>query len=146
VKLSPHAKDSALAMTISENPVVAFLATRDAARARAFYEGMLGLRVVDDTPFALVFDAKGTQLRIQKVDAFTPHPFTSLGWKVSDIGAAIGELRTRGIVFERYDFLPADSSGAWTSPDGAKVAWFKDPDGNTLSITEDAILAPTGGA
>ncbi|MET0594122.1 MAG: VOC family protein [Polyangiaceae bacterium] len=131
-------------MTISENPLVAFLATRDAARARAFYEGALGLRVVDDTPFALVFEVKGTQLRIQKVETFAPHPFTSLGWKVSDIAQAVGDLQKRGIAFERYDFLSQDSSGVWTTPDGAKVAWFKDPDGNTLSISEEPQPANRG--
>src|SRR5690349_23419540 len=115
-------------MTIAESPLVAFLATRNAARARAFYEGTLGLRVLDDTPFALVFDAKGTAIRIQKVEAFTPHPFTSLGWKVTDMESAIADLKKRGVSFERYEFLQQDAQGAWTTPDGAKVAWFKDPD------------------
>lgn len=131
-------------MTIAESPLVAFLATRDAARARAFYEGVLGLRVVDDTPFAIVLDAKGTVLRIQKVETLTPHPFTSLGWKVSDIAAAIADLQKRGIAFERYEFLAQDASGAWTTPDGTKVAWFKDPDGNTLSISQDPKAARSG--
>jgi catechol 2,3-dioxygenase-like lactoylglutathione lyase family enzyme len=125
-------------MTIAAQPLVAFLATRDASRARAFYAGTLCLRVVADTPFALVLDAHGTEVRIQKVEAFTPHPFTALGWKVPDLARAIADLRSRGVTFERYEFMEQDPSGSWKAPDGTLVAWFKDPDGNTLSIQQDA--------
>ena len=123
-------------MSLAASPIVAFLATRDAARARSFYEGTLGLRIIDDTPFALVVDAHGTTVRVQKVAEFTPHPFTALGWKVADIRSTIADLVRRGVRFERYDFVPQDSDGVWTSPDGTRVAWFKDPDGNTLSVGE----------
>src|SRR5689334_19705776 len=127
--------------SLAANPIVAFIATSDAVRARAFYEDTLGLRIVSDTPFALVADANGTTLRIQKVATFKPHPFTALGWNVSDIIATMAALRARHVVFERYEFIPQDAHGVWTTPDGSKVAWFKDPDGNTLSLTELAAAA-----
>ena len=123
-------------MSLSQSELVAFIATRDGARARAFYESTLGLRVLADTPFALVFDARGTTIRIQKVESFAPHPFTALGWRVPDITATVDELRGRGVAFERYESLPQDEAGIWTTPDGSRVAWFKDPDGNTLSVTQ----------
>jgi catechol 2,3-dioxygenase-like lactoylglutathione lyase family enzyme len=124
-------------MALSDTQLVAFLATRDADRARSFYAGTLGLRLVADTQHALVLDAAGTLLRIQKVDALSPHPFTALGWKVLDIALEMTEMKTKGIRFERYEFLNQDEAGVWISPDGTKVAWFKDPDGNTLSLSEN---------
>ena len=129
-------------MSLSESSLVAFIATRDGARARAFYESTLGLRVIADSPVALVLDSRGTTIRIQKVDALTPHPFTSLGWTVADIAKSVDELRGRGVSFERYQPLPQDEAGIWTTPDGSKVAWFKDPDGNTLSLTQPGAPAP----
>jgi catechol 2,3-dioxygenase-like lactoylglutathione lyase family enzyme len=129
-------------MALSDMPLVAFLATRDAARSRAFYESTLGLRFIEDTPFALVLDAAGTLLRIQKVETFAPHPFTSLGWKVPDIAVEVAGLRSKGVRCERYESLEQNEDGVWTTPDGSKVAWFKDPDGNTLSLTEYVYATP----
>jgi catechol 2,3-dioxygenase-like lactoylglutathione lyase family enzyme len=123
-------------MILASAPLIAFLATADAARARTFYTGTLGLRLVEDSPFALVFDVMGTMLRIQKVAALTPHPFTVLGWQVDDVAAAVRELAGRGVTFNRYDGLDQDGVGIWTSPAGARIAWFSDPDGNVLSLTE----------
>jgi catechol 2,3-dioxygenase-like lactoylglutathione lyase family enzyme len=116
--------------------VIAFVATKDAAKARAFYQGTLGLRLVSDDAFALVFDAHGTMLRIAKVRELIPAPFTVLGWKVPGIRNASAELMKKGVEFQRYPGLEQDESGVWNSPGGAKVAWFKDPDGNTLSLTQ----------
>jgi catechol 2,3-dioxygenase-like lactoylglutathione lyase family enzyme len=116
--------------------VVAFVATRDADRARAFYERVLDLRLVADEPFALVFDAHGTTLRVQKVPELAPARHTALGWLVSDVGAAVRQLSARGVAFERYPGLVQDDLGVCTFPAGSRVAWFKDPDGNTLSLTE----------
>jgi catechol 2,3-dioxygenase-like lactoylglutathione lyase family enzyme len=121
---------------LGEHELVAFLATRDAARARAFYEGVLGLSLVDDGPFALLFDANGTALRIQKVDELQPHPFTALGWQVPRIDDVVDELARRKVVCERFPGMDQDARGIWRSPSGARVAWFKDPDGNTLSVTQ----------
>lgn len=115
---------------------MAFLATRDVARARAFYADTLGLRVVSDDGFALALDAGGTMLRIQKVDDFTPHPFTALGWEVPDIQATVESLAVAGVAFQRYPGMEQDARGIWRSPSGARIAWFKDPDGNTLSLSQ----------
>jgi len=116
--------------------IIAFLATTDAARARAFYETTLGLRLVADEPFALVFDAHGTMLRVAKVQELAPARHTVLGWIVPDIRAAVGALGTKGVTFERYPGLSQDDLAVCAFPGGSHVAWFKDPDGNTLSLTQ----------
>jgi catechol 2,3-dioxygenase-like lactoylglutathione lyase family enzyme len=121
---------------LAAHPIMAFVATTRPDEARAFYEKTLGLRLLEDTPFALVFEVPGTTLRVQKAGPFQPHPFTALGWQVPDIQAAVRELGGRGVKFSRFDFIPQDEQGVWTTPDGAMVAWFKDPDGNTLSLTQ----------
>ena len=118
--------------------VMAFSATKDPARARAFYEGVLGLPLTADDPSALVFDARGTMLRVQKVQAVTPAPYTALGWEVPDIRAAVEALIRKGVPLVRFTIpgFSQDELGVWTAGDGTKVAWFKDPDGNTLSLTQ----------
>ena len=121
---------------LTSSDVIAFLATTNAERARAFYEGNLGLRLLDDNPFALVFDAHGVMLRIQKVQSLNPPAHTSLGWSVSDIRGTIAALVQSGVEFERYAGLSQDPAGIWSSPSGAQVAWFLDPDGNVLSLTQ----------
>jgi catechol 2,3-dioxygenase-like lactoylglutathione lyase family enzyme len=124
--------------------VVAFVPTRDSDKARRFYVDVLGLRFVSDDQFALVLDANGITVRVSKVPEYTPHPFTVLGWDVSDIEKAVSELQGKGVSFERYGFPGQDERGIWTAPavgnatGGAKVAWFKDPDGNLLSLTKYA--------
>jgi catechol 2,3-dioxygenase-like lactoylglutathione lyase family enzyme len=114
---------------------IAFIPVRDRAVARSFYEGTLGLTVIDDTPFALVLDANGTTLRLTPVPDFTVQPFTIAGWQVPDITVAVHELSDRGVVFSRYEGMAQDEQGIWSAPGGNRVAWFKDPDGNTLSLT-----------
>ena len=121
---------------LSTARLVAFVATTNAASSRRFYEGILGLRLVSDEPFALVFDANGTLLRVQKVDRFDPLPFTALGWDVLDIDASVDELRAKGASFNEYPGMPQDERRIWNSPSGARIACFKDPDGNTLSLTQ----------
>ncbi|HXQ20605.1 MAG TPA: VOC family protein [Candidatus Acidoferrales bacterium] len=118
--------------------VVAFVSTADAARAKDFYANVLGLRLVADEPFALVFDANGTMLRIAKVPELAPAPYTVLGWVVPDIRDRVTALQRRGVRFERYPGLSQDDLGVCTFPGGAQVAWFKDPDGNALSLTQFA--------
>jgi len=117
---------------------IAFVATTDAERARAFYAGTLELELVADEPFALVFDLAGTTLRVAKVDRLDPQPHTVLGWLVDDAGAAVDWLVARGVEPVRYSGLDQDEQGIWRSPGGARVAWFLDPDGNTLSVTQPA--------
>lgn len=116
--------------------ITSFLATIDAPRAKRFYQTALGLRLTSDDEFALAFDCGGMELRIQKVKEFRPHPFTALGWRVANVRATIATLVKRGVIFERYDSLEQDDWGVWQAPSGARVAWFKDPDGNLLSLTE----------
>jgi catechol 2,3-dioxygenase-like lactoylglutathione lyase family enzyme len=120
---------------LSTNKVVAFVPTTNAARARAFYAETLGLRVVMEDDFALVLDANGTTVRVSKMRELTPQPFTILGWEVADVVATAKALRAKGVAFERYSFLEQDDLGVWTTPGGGHVAWFKDPDGNVLSIS-----------
>jgi catechol 2,3-dioxygenase-like lactoylglutathione lyase family enzyme len=122
---------------------MAFVATADAGRCRRFYADVLGLRLIADEDYALVFDAHGTMLRIQKVQRVTPAQYTVLGWHVADITRSVAALREKGVVLTRYPFLEQDESGIWSAPDGAKVAWFKDPDGNVLSLSEVPVLTRT---
>jgi len=113
-----------------------FVPTQDLRKARAFYEGLLGLRSVSEDQFALVLDANGTVIRVTKVTDFKPQPFTILGWQVPDIRQAVSELADKGIQFERYGMKEQDERGVWTAPGGARVVWFKDQDGNLLSLTQ----------
>jgi catechol 2,3-dioxygenase-like lactoylglutathione lyase family enzyme len=117
--------------------IVAFVPTRDADKARAFYERVLGLRFVNDDGFALVMDANGIMIRVARVGKeFTPAQFTILGWQVSEIENMVRALQNKGVHFEIYGFFKQDELGIWTAPTGDKVAWFKDPDGNTLSVSQ----------
>jgi len=116
--------------------LMAFAATAKPDEARRLYAEVLGLPLTEESAFALVFDVAGTMLRVQKVAAFVPAGHTALGWQVDDIRGTIHKLVQRGIRMERFDGLPQDESGVWTTPDGAGVAWFKDPDGNILSLTQ----------
>lgn len=120
---------------LQQGKLIAFLATTSAERARHFYSDVLDLELLSEDEFALAFDAHGTMLRIQKVEKFAPQPFTALGWSVSDIKQAVGKLAGLGVKFERYSFMEQDPLGIWQAPSGTKVAWFKDPDGNLLSLS-----------
>jgi catechol 2,3-dioxygenase-like lactoylglutathione lyase family enzyme len=115
--------------------LLAFAATRDFARAKAFYGGILGLKLVSEDGFALVFDANGTELRVTLVQELVTAPYTILGWEVADVAAGVRALSAAGVQFERYSFLQQDELGIWAAPDGGAVAWFKDPDGNLLSLS-----------
>jgi catechol 2,3-dioxygenase-like lactoylglutathione lyase family enzyme len=131
-------------------PVIGFVPTSDTARAQNFYQNTLGLRFISEDPFALVFEAAGTMIRVVRVDQFTPAPFTILGWDVADIDETVHSLAAKGVQFHQYGLPGQAPNAVWKSPDGsAKVAWFPDPDGNTLSIsqhiglTNDHSLAST---
>lgn len=123
-------------MTLGSAKLVAFGAITDSARAARFYVDTLGLTVRSEDDFALVLDANGVELRLQKVPACTPSSFTTLGWQVGDLNAVVEALATRGVVAERYPWLTQDTRGVWQAPGGARVAWFKDPDGNLLSVAQ----------
>ena len=126
-----------MAVMLGSTNIVAFVPTRDAEKARAFYEGVLGLRFVKDDGLAMVLDANGIMIRVAKVGQdFTPAPFTILGWQVSEIERVVRGLTEKGVRFEVFGFFKQDELGIWTAPTGDKVAWFKDPDGNVLSVSE----------
>ena len=116
--------------------IIAFVPTRDSVKARAFYEGVLGLRFVSDDGFALVFDANGIMIRVAEAPEFKPAQFTILGWQVHEIEKTVQDLQARGVQLERFGFFKQDELGIWTAPTGDKVAWFKDPDGNILSVSQ----------
>jgi len=119
--------------------LVAFAATTNQERAKEFYGGVLGLGLLSQDGFAVVFDANGVMLRVSTVREVAQAQYTVLGWEVSDIVRTVKELETAGVKFERYSFPGQDEMGIWTAPGGsARVAWFKDPDGNILSISQHA--------
>ena len=118
--------------------LVAFAPTTDLDRAHAFYGDTLGLELVTRDGFACQFDAHGTPLRVSLVDTLTPAPGTVRGWLVPDVHATVRALADRGVTFARYDGMGQDEDGVWTAPSGDHVAWFQDPDGNTLSLTQAA--------
>lgn len=115
--------------------IIGFIPTLNPDRARAFYVDVLKLKFVGEDHFALVVRANHSNIRIAKVESFTPMPFTILGWEVTNIERAVKDLTASGVVFEKYPFVK-DPSGIWSAPGGAKVGWFKDPDGNVLSISQ----------
>jgi catechol 2,3-dioxygenase-like lactoylglutathione lyase family enzyme len=121
---------------LADMNMVGFLLTRDYEKSRAFYEGTLGFEFVSLDQFALVMQAGKSMIRIVKVPTFTPLQSTVLGWQVENIEAIIDWLVKRGVVFDKYPFVQDKERGIWTAPGGSKIAWFKDPDGNVLSVSE----------
>ena len=121
---------------LESSELVAFVAATDLGRARVFYEQKLGLRVLEHDDFACVLDANGTMLRVTAVPEVAQAGYTVLGWRVGDIAASVQDLAARGVTFLRYDGMNQDEDGIWTTPTGARVAWFADPDGNILSLTQ----------
>jgi catechol 2,3-dioxygenase-like lactoylglutathione lyase family enzyme len=123
-------------MALDSSPIVAFVATRDRVRAKAFYGGTLGLPLVYEDDFAIVFNAHGTTLRVTPVPEMVVAGYTVLGWHVSDIEGSARELSAGGVEFARFPGLDQDGLGIWNAPSGTRVAWFKDPDGNILSLSQ----------
>jgi predicted enzyme related to lactoylglutathione lyase len=123
---------------LTAEKVMTFVATNAPDASLAFYRDVLGLTFVEDSPYAIVFDLAGTMLRIQKTKDYTPPKHTMLGWEVKDVAAAQAALKERGVTFLNYGFPGQDERGIWTTPDGTRVAWFQDPDGNILSLTQFA--------
>ena len=117
---------------------IAFLPSTDLDRSRRFFSGTLGLVVEDVTPFACVLRAGTTMLRVTKVDDLRVQPFSVFGWQVPEIRAVAGQLTAAGVECLRYDGVDQDEDGVWTTPGGDLVAWFHDPDGSTLSLTQFA--------
>lgn len=121
---------------LTQGKIIGFVLTKDYDQARAFYEGKLGLEFVSLDQYALVMKAGGHMIRIAKVPNFTPLQGTVLGWEVEKIEAIAAWLRDRGVTVEKYPFVQDRELGIWTTPNGDKVAWFKDPDGNILSVSQ----------
>lgn len=121
---------------LADSKIIGFVPTKNSGKARDFYERKLGFQFASDDPFALVMKAGQTMIRIAKAKDFTPAPYTVLGWEVQNIEAMVTWLTGRGVVFERYPFVQDQQLGIWTAPTGDKVAWFKDPDGNVLSVSQ----------
>jgi catechol 2,3-dioxygenase-like lactoylglutathione lyase family enzyme len=116
--------------------VIAFAAATDLDRSREFYQGTLGLRLVEQNPYACVFDVRGTMLRVTAVAEVATPGYTVLGWRVDDIDEVIAGLSAKGVTFSRYEGMDQAGNGVWTTPAGDRIAWFTDPDGNTLSLTQ----------
>jgi catechol 2,3-dioxygenase-like lactoylglutathione lyase family enzyme len=121
---------------LKNEKIMAFVGVSNAGRAHAFYRDTLGLTLLSEDEFALAFDVGGIMLRVTLVPEVTPAPYTVLGWQVEDASATARDLAAAGIVLERYAFLEQDEDGVWAAPGGAKIAWFKDPDGNVLSVAQ----------
>ena len=121
---------------LAKNKIIGFVPIKDAKRAKTFYEEVLGLKFVSDDGFALVFDANGNMLRLVKVKDWEPPQFTILGWEVTDIEDMVKALQKNGVEFQKYPWMPQDQHAIWNAPGDARIAWFKDPDGNVLSISQ----------
>jgi catechol 2,3-dioxygenase-like lactoylglutathione lyase family enzyme len=123
---------------LASNRPVCFVPATDLDRAQAFYESVLGLELLSDSGFARVFRVGEATLRVTRVENLKPQPFTVMGWEVDDLHDALGELRRRGVATERFSGIEQDESGVWQAPSGDRVAWFKDSEGNSLSLTQKA--------
>ena len=123
-------------MPLTAANLVGFVSSSDAAQAREFYRDVLELQLIDETSFALVLDAHGTMLRVTIVERVHPAPYTVLGWEVADIARTVERLTSRGVEFLRYEGMVQDEQGIWDSPSGGRIAWFRDPEQNILSLTQ----------
>ena len=121
---------------LADKKLKSFIPTVKPDKAKTFYRDVLGLKLLSEDQYAMEFDANGVLLRVTTVPSLKPQEFTVLGWNVPDISSLIAQMNSKGIYFEKYEFLEQDKLGIWKSPGGSKVAWFKDPDGNLLSLTE----------
>jgi predicted enzyme related to lactoylglutathione lyase len=124
---------------LANERLVAFIPVSDLSAGRPFYESILGLRVTEANPFAVVVEANGTMVRLTQVPDLTPQAFTIAGWVVADIEATLDTLVARGVVFRHYDGMGQNDQGIWEAPGGDRVAWFSDPDGNTLSLSSSPV-------
>jgi len=126
-----------MTLGLSQRPITVFLATTDSSKAEAFYAGLLGLRKIEDSPFALVLSSDGIEVRLSKVPQFQPHPFTVMDWQVVDVKATAAAMTAVGIEPLRFDTMEQDELGIWTTPDGSSsIFWFHDPDRNVLSVSQ----------
>ena len=126
-------------MSLVDECPIGFIPTQKPEAARAFYENTLGLAFQSDDSFAMVFrlgPVRGLMLRLVRMPQFTPAPYTLFGWEVPSVTESVDELTAKGVTFVRYGHLQQDERAIWHAPGGARVAWFHDPDGNTLSLSQ----------
>ena len=121
---------------LSEAAFTGFLGATDLARARGFFETVLGLSVVSVDDFALLLRGQNGLIRVTRVERAARAPYTVLGWDVADLQSAVLRLTERGLAFNRYPGMAQDELGIWTAPSGSRIAWFEDPDGNVLSLAQ----------
>lgn len=124
---------------VQGRPLMAILGTADMDRALRFYAETLGLSVIAADEYGTSLEAGGTELRLTRVPAVVPTPYSQMAWRVLDLDAVVGSLVAAGVAMVRFDHLQQDEVGAWTGPGGVRVAWFRDPDANLLSVVEDAL-------
>jgi catechol 2,3-dioxygenase-like lactoylglutathione lyase family enzyme len=142
-RADPPPSDRSGAGPLTGAALIGFVGTTDLEQAHAFYGGVLGLRRTEASPFANAYDVDGTSVRVTRVERVTTAPYTVLGWRVDDVVAAIEALAARGVAVRRFAGVDQDDDGVWTAPGGARVAWFEDPDGNRLSLSELPSAAQT---
>ena len=123
---------------LAHSKMMGFIFTRDYDNARAFYEGKLGLQFISQDQYALALRAGEHMIRIVKIPDFVPARATVLGWEVKDIEAVVAWLKARGVILEDYPFIQDRKLGIWSAPGGDRIAWFKDPDGNVLGVSQHA--------
>lgn len=123
-------------LKLKNSKMVGFLATSRPDISKRFYNEILELTLIEETPYALVFESANAVIRIQKTEEVYPPPYTTIGWEVENIEFTVRALSESGVQFERYEGMEQDDRGVWDVPNGSKVAWFKDPDGNLLSLTQ----------
>jgi catechol 2,3-dioxygenase-like lactoylglutathione lyase family enzyme len=128
--------DSWEAPMLGSSDLIAFIAAADLDVARDFYAESLGLKLIDESGFACVFEAHGTMVRVTLVAGHLPADHTVLGWRSHDISEEVRALTSHGVEFVRYPAVEQDDLGIWTAPGGDRIAWFTDPDGNVLSLTQ----------
>ena len=121
---------------LNDGPIIGFIPTTDAARARQFYVELLGLEFEEDNPFALVVRSGASMIRIVKMQEHIPVGYTILGWETPEIEKLVARLIKAGVSFQRYPFMEKSGPPIWTAPNRDKIAWFHDPDGNTLSLSQ----------
>lgn len=121
---------------LRSNKMIGFVITKDPKRARRFYEETLGFKFASEDQYALVMETDENMIRMATVKDFVPAQHTVLGWEVKQIERVASHLKDQGVVFENYPWMKHSELGIWDAPGGDKVAWFKDPDGNVLSLSQ----------
>lgn len=119
---------------LSQSTIIAVIAVQDIVTAREFYEDILGLELIDESPEGILYKSGDGRLLLYESPNGGQNPATSAAWVVDDVEACVDELKDKGISFEHYDDMPVEWQGDLAVSGDMKSAWFKDPDGNILSV------------